>query len=403
MSTKNIVMAAAGNSAGVPASYWFLDISTTAHVYTSCAAVLSSDVYIGTANSIIKTDYNGVVQWKKTYTSLNLDVNSIYKNVVSDPQNSVIYCAGFDYAGTNTITKIDTNGNAIWQKNITLSGVTNFYVTGICVSAGYLYVQLVNVTNNQTIIAKLDSSGAIQQQFKINTFTNGPVFVDTSGNIYSSVAISGGGGGIIKLNSSGVIQWQRAYNSSYADCQSINVDSSGNVYASGLYASGTYSIVVKYDSSGTLQWARRVSATNGLNSLIFDSLGYLYVSQSRGTWFAKINTSDGSINWQRNWSYTGGSNFSNSWLNVNENDEIIVNGRFVKSYSIGFALKVPSNGTKTGTYGSFVYSTPSVANASITPTQPSISFSVSSVTLSISSSTPTVGTDTRTVTKTTIT
>ena len=115
--------------------------------------------------------------------------------------------------------------------------------------------------------------------------------MDSSGNVYcagatySSLGETNGGSRdafVMKLNSSGVVQWIRqlgavtsvpygsASSSDY--CYGVSVDSSGNVYCAGA----TYSslgetnggsrdaFVMKLNSSGVVQWIRQLGAVTSV-------------------------------------------------------------------------------------------------------------------------------------------
>jgi hypothetical protein len=96
--------------------------------------------------------------------------------------------------------------------------------------------------------------------------------VDSSGNVYIAytgpVTVSGTVGiglGLAKYNSSGTLQWSKTIGrSDYSSppiLEGIIIDSSGYIYITGSLSSVYDLIVGKYDSSGTLQWLKIVSAT----------------------------------------------------------------------------------------------------------------------------------------------
>lgn len=106
------------------------------------------------------------------------------------------------------------------------------------------------------------------------------------------------GGYVIKYNSSGSITWRAYINSSFL--QGVYNDSSGNIYAVGSYVPsmtinnsdgttfGTLSgqtgvrniFLIKYNSSGIVQWATRVSNNSNANgySVTVDSSGNIYIA-----------------------------------------------------------------------------------------------------------------------------
>lgn len=101
---------------------------------------------------------------------------------------------------------------------------------------------------------------------------------DTSGNIYTINSNNS----ISKLNSAGTVLWTNQLNGTI---RNVDFDSSGNVYVVGSGSTGSTNIsaIVKYNSSGTLQWQRKLtsasaltSSANGFYSVTTDSSGNVY-------------------------------------------------------------------------------------------------------------------------------
>ena len=148
------------------------------------------------------------------------------------------------------------------------------------------------------ITVKLSNSGTILWKRKLNmgtdyssSFQKSDVTVDSSDNVYvaftttsnySSVYIpvsnTQGEGNIIvaKYNSSGVLQWQREITTSTStatgNAGGIACDSSDNVYVCGTqmgYNQSTSAYqkyaLVKFNSSGTHQWTRRLQGYTNVN------------------------------------------------------------------------------------------------------------------------------------------
>ena len=117
---------------------------------------------------------------------------------------------------------------------------------------------------------------------------------------------------LVKYNSSGVIQWQRKItpNANNAIGYDVEVDSSGNVWVFGhAYTSGTVAnqpFVAKYNSSGTVQWQLGIytgGAGNGFAGAI-DSSGNSFLCgqfTSAGAYIMKTNTS-GTAQWNQRYS-----------------------------------------------------------------------------------------------------
>ena len=139
----------------------------------------------------------------------------------------------------------------------------NIYVTGRSLVGGDFY---------SFITVKFNSSGTREWVSKFNgpPFSNSvgnSVQVDNSGNVYVTGYTRIGSGQIdlllIKYNSNGIQQWLQQYNGpgNFDDFGiSVDVDSSGNVYAGG-YSFGTGTsydfVLLKYSAGGVNQWTHR--------------------------------------------------------------------------------------------------------------------------------------------------
>jgi hypothetical protein len=148
------------------------------------------------------------------------------------------------------------------------------------------------VGTNALWVVKLDSSYNITWKKQYNPSTTTPkelrsqnIKIDGSGNIYIvGLAYSTGANNnenfICKINSSGTMQWiKRIYSSTYSTNTSVatyalDVDSSGNVYFGGGWPYGSNPgnnafAVIKMNTSGTIQWQKHLSTAGSGNGTTY--------------------------------------------------------------------------------------------------------------------------------------
>jgi hypothetical protein len=166
--------------------------------------------------------------------------------------------------GAKLVQKYFRVGSEINGPRLTLRGAIVDSSDNIIISGNY-YDGSVTST---MLVAKYDNTLATQAWNVRISGTSNNAFQcgqDSSGNIY----VSGGESGnfyIVKFNSAGAVQWQRSLTYSVSPnlaAQTSCVDSSGNVYCVGNINTANGIIVSKIDSSGTLQWGRRMLNTTG--------------------------------------------------------------------------------------------------------------------------------------------
>lgn len=292
-------------------------------------------------------------QWARIVDAENSD--SIFRSV-SEASDGSLYAAGeitgtgtFNFgngvtaSGTSTglniiLVKYNSSGVAQWAQTVTVGSSDSFfcgvsvasdgsvYAAGFISGTGtYNFGNSVTATGTYTtgtniVLVKYNSSGVAQWARTVDSGNydssfNG-VSVGSDGSVYAAGFISGYctfnfGNSVsatafgynivlVKYSSSGVVQWARTVNAGNfeSSINSVFVASDGSVYAAGNFAgtgdhnfgstvvaSGTYTgrniVLIKYNSSGVVQWARTADSGNGdsgFNSVSAASDGAVYVT-----------------------------------------------------------------------------------------------------------------------------
>jgi hypothetical protein len=198
------------------------------------------------------------------------------------------------------LIKYNSSGTLQWQRRLysatlTAAGTrTNLAVT----STGDCYIAFsIGDTVQYNIVAKYNSSGTLQWQRKMSQATyevtcNGCALTHDGGVITFGSMQDGGSssslrrGIVVKYNSSGAIQWQFKIHLAEAGMfYAGTVDqTTGDIYLAGYSGSTQFPTVWKLDSSGVVQWVVQTSTFSGMwfTSVVHDDAsGLTYVSGVR--------------------------------------------------------------------------------------------------------------------------
>lgn len=408
-------------------SYWVGLVGDAGSQSANGVAVDSSGniVSVGTNGIyglIAKQDPKGALLWQKNFSVASDQVR--FNAVCIDASNDIIatgYKTGSPYNAI--VMKLDSSGTILWQKGIygayayqQARSVAVDMSGNIIVGAEFQK----SASYSDAGIIYLNSSGVVQWQRRLSvttyeSYAHGISF-DSSGNVYVAGYYwksSGGYGAafLVKYNSSGTFQWKTGLDvtgNTVNPFFGIDVDSSGNIYVCG-YAAGVSPdpqdiVVAKYNSSGTLQWARRdahVSSDNYVGvGIAVAGDGGVYVSgyykaSAQDTLILKYNTS-GTLQWARTL-YGSGDDFALGIAVTPTNDPVFC-GQTSSDGAGGYdslIAKVPSDGSGTGaigaslTYASFsltdAASTQSVITPAVTDTTLSVTVATTAITASASS------------------
>lgn len=254
-----------------------------------------------------------------TLITVLLLIASVNSNTFAQVVQS--WVSNYNYSGANSVQlMIFTNH---FQRNIAKHG-SNAYVGGTTMltsTSGSEDILIVKYANNSSVPlwTYTYNTGANFLDYLVDIKT------DAAGNVYALGYInyiSGGSGSdlvVIKLNSSGVVQWIETYSEPSADVspKALAIDNSGNVIVTGYFVNVSgYGLTLKYNSSGVLQWNRTYSAASTEEQCFFDialdQSGNIFVggfskltsnnTKYRRTLLVKYNT-NGSLQWGVNGSW----------------------------------------------------------------------------------------------------
>lgn len=338
---------------------------------------------------LVKYRSDGVVLWQKTLFGAELDE---FISITIDSLDN-IYVTGYTKSQSTTnvesllIAKYDSSGFLHWQRtyeNENGSSVQGYYietdsendivVTGHDTSQGNGFDMLV---------MKISPTGSIKWKKVISGNGNDAgrgVAIDSLDNIYVSGYTTSQGVEsfefhIVKLSSSGDIQWQRSLGGMDSEfSRSIAIDIYDNVYVSGYTRSAGQGsndgLIVKYNSFGEIQWQKTVGGTGTdiINHIAVGPEDKLYLVGYTGSelvsnsnpnaWIAQCDLS-GSVQWQRSMGGTGilggTSTFYANSISFDSKNNIYVCGSTravgegpVEVYA--FVAKLLNNGEPIGTY-----------------------------------------------------
>lgn len=253
---------------------------------------------------------------------------------------------------STTFLRSASGGNNYTYGDLAVDSSNNFYITG---QGDY------DGSGFKFFTCKFNSSGVLQWQRRYYTgwSTGYTIAVDSSANSYQGglAQVSGINNAFLaKRNSSGTNQWQSRYLESGGAgvgnyIYDIKVDSNDNTYftcLSGTAGSYTSHLVKINNSDGAIVWQRKISGTPSMVSLTIDTVGNIYVAGSNGsttTLLMKYNSS-GTLQWTR----TITNSISPNRIRW-KNNSLYLTGQISNgSYQIGYNIKVPDDGSKTGTY-----------------------------------------------------
>lgn len=378
------VLAAAGNAGG---GYWINVITgTNTSTYSGVNLDSAGNVVIcgrqenGTYDDVYvaKLDPTGVVLWSK-----QLDLGTTYGQSVGTPKapaidtsDNIYTCfnvsqSGSTYVNDWAVAKMASDGSL--TSDILLGTGVGGYDRGYAIMWNGTGLVTVGDYDNTNYVCPvgLNTSLGVTSNYQYQGNVMMPSSITFDGSYYYVTAIKNGfyafPAYVVKFSSGYSLQW----------CSGLGNDSSGspsspafykavsiggNVYACGYsskiksVATSTVGLLWKANSSGVSQWQRAVGDSTGMdtlylfdmavtsdNKLIVTGLS-LVTSGTNKIYVAKIDPATPSMVWELEVNI-GSSCYGNS-IKLDADDNIYISG------TGGFVLKLPSDGSITGTFGS---------------------------------------------------
>ena len=269
------------------------------------------------------------------------------------------------------IAKYNSSGTVQWKKQIRNScwlhcvktaNSGNQYYVGYIEGSNWPF----NANDKQGYILKVNSSGVRQwDQLWYNGESNHIInprkslAIDSSENIYVAWRSKAGRQyAVQKLNSSGTVQWSIGpYIGSGQTITpyALDIDSSGNVFVVGRDNTGGWqTFVTKFNNSGTQQWSRKLDNCY-VESCAVDSAGNVYATgrvntSPHGIFVAKWNNS-GTLQWKQQIT-TNVEGYAYD-ISIDSNDELLIAGttkKLVSGKVSGIVIRLPNDGSISGTY-----------------------------------------------------
>ena len=324
--------------------------------------------------------------WAKTYYGVTFSNRSSSSIQQTSDGGYIVAGRTFSFGAGHSdfwLLKLDTNGNIQWQKAYGDSGNDLAHSVQQTSDGGYIVAGYSNVCGFSCgdyqlkegyLVLKLDSSGNIQWQKRYYSSFFDPQSVQETSDGGYIVAGQGDDPGVfwaLKLDNGGNIQWQKAYGSSSgASLYSIQQTPDGGYITAG--GSNAYGFsVLKLDNSGNIQWQKAYGQWGWASSVqqTFDG-GYIVAGTTNlnlispdtmDFWLLKLDNS-GNIQWQKAYGGTG-YDLAHS-VHQTTDGGYIVGGTTCSFGSCGlWLLKLDSNGNISFNPSSGAFTT----NTNVTP------------------------------------
>lgn len=243
---------------------------------------ISTDDFTTAQAYLIKTDASGVVQWSRRY--FNTAYSVIYEIKKTNDNNYIFLALNYlnDTGGSDSayIVKINSSGDVLWSKYFAASGsYTDGYSLTTTSDGGYLITgDVYNSSSDNGFILKIDGDGNYKWARMIaSTQQSSSLFysgAEASDGGYVAIGDAGTADSsfmyLVKVNSSGDLQWTKTIKRSDGDF--------GSVYK-----------IIKTSDGGYLAAGSIIDAQGSLNALLTKFDGNLNSCKPEGAFAGLTN------------------------------------------------------------------------------------------------------------------
>ena len=237
---------------------------------------------------VLKYNSSGVFQWYSYYDNGGGPTPKDFGTSITGDNNGSVYVTGGSFGATSnsdfiTLGIASNNGAQLWEKRYDYAALqdvaakikydgNNLFVSGgsqINFNRWELATLTYNPLNGDQLYEKRSQGNATQGVDEVYDLT-----VDNLGNVYIAGAVrnlnSGYDMSVYKLDPQLNILWEKHHDGYGADDKGkgVKVDDLGNVYVAGFVSNpneGKNYSLLKYNSSGVLQWAREFNGQANLD------------------------------------------------------------------------------------------------------------------------------------------
>jgi len=330
--------------------------------------------------------------WQRSAQDTGLSYARIHAIAVDSTADVIVLLNTYTASSYfSTLLKWDTDGVFQWGRKY---GSTARHATAVSLgvdSSDNIYLLTKGTSAGYGSVGKWSSAGTSTLEYKFTGYgtTLDVAFCDLTVDssdyvlIGASAANSDGSGDDVgnlgRITSAGVLDWSIQITYLPSGVQAVATDSSDNVYISGKSTSPTVPHIMKFNSSGTKQWAREIDgsasgtvwAEGTPTRIAVDASDNVYLiaqialnrSASGGPNNDAIGvfkySSAGVLQWSR---YIQGNLYAmgtESRITIDGSDMVIASRASLSTVDAGdysmFYIKLPTDGSKTGDYTNPTY------------------------------------------------